>query len=547
MRNENENQNFEFSFSPQIPIVSSFLERARSINLTSIIPTIITKTILTPHENPKYTSLSPLSQSIFSVCSYDSQPDSPRYPSSKKPTSTPPSILGRLKSIDFSNIYGDSQKNTNSPGQLARVSSVKFNIPATTTLTKKRKTKVKVSSLVLKKTRSEVKSESSHHENEVAILQRPQTARARMNADDDAKAENFITKFREQLKVQRMDSLDRYRFGNGVLVGGNCATSQAWEDSIGKLKARLSNWKLKTLSVGGRLTLLKSVLGSTPIYNMSIYKAPKSVLHSMESLRRNFFNGAQCNERKIAWIKWTTILASKKNGGLGVSSLYALNRALLFKWVWRFISRDNFLLCRLIMSIHGSKLSSSSSFRGGAETSQLSLIQEFTEGTILSSLEDRWVWDLNGEGVFCVKDVQNLLDDVFLPKAPIATRWIKRVPIKIIVFAWKVHLDRLPTRVNLHHRGVLVLDTSCPICHAEEEDAAHMSSFRLKFPVKMAFSMTLCRVLSIGVVLDVKTARARMNVDDNAKAENFITKFREQLKLQRMDSLDMYNDMLRRP
>ncbi|GKB20293.1 RNA-directed DNA polymerase, eukaryota [Tanacetum coccineum] len=87
----------------------------------------------------------------------------------------------------------------------------------------------------------------------------------------------------------------------------------AWEDTIGKLKARLSNWKLKTLSVGGRLTLLKSVLGSTPIYNLSIYKALKSVLHSMESLRRNFFNGSQCNERKIAWIKWTTILASKKN------------------------------------------------------------------------------------------------------------------------------------------------------------------------------------------------------------------------------------------
>ncbi|GKE83619.1 hypothetical protein Tco_1557361, partial [Tanacetum coccineum] len=63
--------------------------------------------------------------------------------------------------------------------------------------------------------------------------------------------------------------------------------------------------------------------------------------------------------------------------------------------------------------------------RGGSESSQLSLLQEYIEGTILSSLEDRWVWDLNGEGVFCVKDVRNLLDDVFLPKAPIATRWIK--------------------------------------------------------------------------------------------------------------------------
>ncbi|GJV17285.1 hypothetical protein Tco_1362608 [Tanacetum coccineum] len=52
-------------------------------------------------------------------------------------------------------------------------------------------------------------------------------------------------------------------------------------------------------------------------------------------------------------------------------------------------------------------------------------------------MEDRWVWDLNGEGVFRVKDVRILLDECFLPKAPTATRWVKYVPIKINVFAWK--------------------------------------------------------------------------------------------------------------
>ncbi|GKF25912.1 hypothetical protein Tco_0081806, partial [Tanacetum coccineum] len=52
----------------------------------------------------------------------------------------------------------------------------------------------------------------------------------------------------------------------------------------------------------------------------------------MESLRRNFFNGIQEGDRKIAWVKWSKVLASKKFGGLGVSSFFALNRALLFKW-----------------------------------------------------------------------------------------------------------------------------------------------------------------------------------------------------------------------
>ncbi|GJX63240.1 RNA-directed DNA polymerase, eukaryota [Tanacetum coccineum] len=84
------------------------------------------------------------------------------------------------------------------------------------------------------------------------------------------------------------------------------------------------------------------------------------------------------------------------------------------------------------------------------------------------------VEDLNGEGVFRVKDVRILLDECFLPKAPTATRWVKYVPIKINVFAWKVFLDRLPTRSNLQHHGVLVSDLLCPLCPSAQEDSSHL-------------------------------------------------------------------------
>nr|GEX79583.1 RNA-directed DNA polymerase, eukaryota [Tanacetum cinerariifolium] len=282
---------------------------------------------------------------------------------------------------------------------------------------------------------------------------------------------------------------------------------------------------------GGRLTLLKSVLGSTPIYNMSLYKVPKTVLNSMESIRRNFFNGIREGEMKIAWVKWTKVLASKKNGGLRVSSFFALNRGLLVKWMWRFLSRDNSLWARFIHASHGSnKLNISASYptlwssiikeflegpaigdsrlclafprlyalennkdctmavkmngtfvssfrrdvRGGLESTQLSQLLDLLDSVVLSNSDDRWVWDLNGEGIFQAKDARILIDDFFLPKADTPTRWVKSIPIKLNIFDWKVSLNRLPTRINLFRRGVSVSPISCSICHAGLEDLDHL-------------------------------------------------------------------------
>ncbi|GJS50252.1 RNA-directed DNA polymerase, eukaryota [Tanacetum coccineum] len=301
----------------------------------------------------------------------------------------------------------------------------------------------------------------------------------------------------------------------GILVGDNMSSIKAWGEIVAKMKKRLSRWKLNTLSVGGRLTLLKSVLGSTPIYNMSIFKVPKFVLNYMESLRRNFFNGVQEGDRKIAWVKWSKVLASKKFGGLGVSSFFALNRALLFNWFGgvfflmitslrsRVISACYMVECfwndlwigdsmlklsfpRLfaleenkVISVADKLHSSiSSSFRrpvrGGEEAQQLDQLSVILDSVSLSNMDDRWYWDLNGDGVFLVKDVRSLLDEVFLPKMDAPTRWIKCIPIKVNVFVWKLSLDRLPTRSNLLSRNILVSDVACPLCDHELEDSSHL-------------------------------------------------------------------------
>nr|GFA26801.1 RNA-directed DNA polymerase, eukaryota [Tanacetum cinerariifolium] len=57
-----------------------------------------------------------------------------------------------------------------------------------------------------------------------------------------------------------------------------------------------------------------------------------------------FFNGADVNSKKPSWVKDV--------GGLGVSSLFALNRALMFKWVWRFFSQKNSLWVKVVKALH---------------------------------------------------------------------------------------------------------------------------------------------------------------------------------------------------
>nr|GEX87802.1 RNA-directed DNA polymerase, eukaryota [Tanacetum cinerariifolium] len=242
----------------------------------------------------------------------------------------------------------------------------------------------------------------------------------------------------------------------GVKVGSNMSRITSWDDVISKVSSRLSKWKLKLLSIGGRLFILKSVLTSIPLYHMSIFKVPIGVLNHLESVRRNFFYGVDGSDRKLAWIGWT----SKKNGGLGVSSFFAHNRALLFKWVWRFITDGSSLWTRFIKAIFGEVAlkvlykrlyalamcksisvaekmghpSLSHSFRriprGGVKQENYDLLCSKVNDLVLPNISDRWCWSLEGSQVFTVKSSRILIDNTILPKAEVPTRCLRVVPIK---------------------------------------------------------------------------------------------------------------------
>ncbi|PWA79977.1 RNA-directed DNA polymerase, eukaryota, Reverse transcriptase zinc-binding domain protein [Artemisia annua] len=181
-------------------------------------------------------------------------------------------------------------------------------------------------------------------------------------------------------------------------------------------------------------------------------------------------------------------MAHKHYGGLGVSSLYALNRALLFKWIWPFLSSQSGLWLSVIKAIHASKdvwVAQKSqnpdfviSFQrrpiGCIEESQFQELSLLLSSVVLSSSSDCWSWTLNCHGDFSVKSAREEIDKHLLITSSSSTGWSKLLHIKLNVFAWRMFLDKLTTRINLSNRGLDVPCMLCSNCGNEVESRNHL-------------------------------------------------------------------------
>nr|GEX35750.1 RNA-directed DNA polymerase, eukaryota, reverse transcriptase zinc-binding domain protein [Tanacetum cinerariifolium] len=139
----------------------------------------------------------------------------------------------------------------------------------------------------------------------------------------------------------------------GLPIASNMNLIANWQSLIDPFRGKLSSSKANLLSIGGRLTLIKSVLGSIGIYYMSIFKCPESVLKTLEYIRASFFWGSCGEQKKMAWVKWSHVMASLDKGGLSVGSLKVFNLALLQKWRWRLVNNPDVLWACVIKAIHG--------------------------------------------------------------------------------------------------------------------------------------------------------------------------------------------------
>ncbi|XP_058733449.1 uncharacterized protein LOC131605067 [Vicia villosa] len=88
--------------------------------------------------------------------------------------------------------------------------------------------------------------------------------------------DNFFLQAASQFLCRRLDSIT-FKF-LGIIVGGNPQRAKFRNHIIASMRARLSPWIGRILSIGGRVALIKSVLSNLPIYYLSFFKLPKKVV-----------------------------------------------------------------------------------------------------------------------------------------------------------------------------------------------------------------------------------------------------------------------------
>ena len=105
-----------------------------------------------------------------------------------------------------------------------------------------------------------------------------------------------------------------------------------------KIKCRLTSWTGKSLSIAGRLTLIKSVVASSFIHSFMVYRWPEKLLKEFFSCIRP----GSIFERKIVTVAWKSVCQKFLDGGLGVRDLSMSNGVFLKKLAWDIMTNNSY-------------------------------------------------------------------------------------------------------------------------------------------------------------------------------------------------------------
>ncbi|GAV92295.1 zf-RVT domain-containing protein, partial [Cephalotus follicularis] len=217
---------------------------------------------------------------------------------------------------------------------------------------------------------------------------------------------------------------------------------------VDKLLRRTSSWLSNSLSFGGRLQILKSVLFSIQVFWCTTFILPAAVLKKCDSILRSFLWHGLGNSKRAGKVAWWKVCRPVSAGGLGIKDSRTWNRAAIMKcncsWGWRnILASRKFMHRRILYEVKNGNTFSlwyDPWFQG--ET----IASVFGQRVILDSglprnakvssvvMDNRWDWPLISASLLEISNTTALIP---LSAGCDAIHWLKKGSMFTIQEAWK--------------------------------------------------------------------------------------------------------------
>lgn len=117
------------------------------------------------------------------------------------------------------------------------------------------------------------------------------------------------------------------------------ARNESWTGVINKMKQKVTVWRMRKLSLKGKVVVLNTLVISKLIYPMSVWEMPEWVRKEVKEVIENFlWNG---KKREIAY---NTLIADYKEGGLKLVDVESKLKALRIKYIQNYLySKGNYV------------------------------------------------------------------------------------------------------------------------------------------------------------------------------------------------------------
>ena len=141
--------------------------------------------------------------------------------------------------------------------------------------------------------------------------------------------ENIVA-IENELGMNNTNEFGRYT----IITDGR--DKRAFDSIVNKVRAKLSGWKARSLSMAGCLTLINFVTSAMPTHLMQCTMLPHKTCTELDKINRNFLWVDSTTRQRMHAIGWDVVTKPKHLGGLGISKSMSRNRAFLAKRLWEF-------------------------------------------------------------------------------------------------------------------------------------------------------------------------------------------------------------------